>query len=462
MGSTRPACLRLARPYLTRAYRARRLLAPLLLVLGHAAAGSQAATAEFARSRLIEPVGDGAVQRLVLPADVYAWTVRDDLGDLRVVNGSGDVVPHALAQPTAEAAYSDWQALPVFPLPTAADGAAAGTSVDIELGDDGTVVAVRGGRPTDRGEGAWLLDASGADRALTELSLNWQEDQADFVARLRVEASDDLDGWRTLVASATVAELTTDGQRVSARRIDIPETDARYLRLTRLDTPAPELIGVDARGRLPSRPDRDWLALPAAATSDGYEFDSGAHYPIDRVSVDIDRATFLVEAALWSRAVADRPWQARGRHQFYRVDLPAPPAPADGAQLTSEPAPGVAERYWRVQWLDGTTATPTLRVGWLPHELWFLRQGAGPFRLLYGRADTDPQAWPMRDLAERLGAGTALGTLPAAALGEPQTVGGRASLEAAPQPVDWRTVLLWSVLLTGVALVIWLAVRVLR
>ena len=33
--------------------------------------------------------------------------------------------------------------------------------------------------------------------------------------------------------SGKVAELTTEGQRVSARRIDVPETDARYLRLTR-------------------------------------------------------------------------------------------------------------------------------------------------------------------------------------------------------------------------------------
>lgn len=68
----------------------------------------------------------------------------------------------------------------------------------------------------------------------------------------------------------------------------------------------------------------------------------------------------------------------------------------------------------------------------------------------------------MQDLAERLGAGSALDTLPAAIVGEPVTVGGRASLEAPPEPIDWRTLLLWAVLLIGVAAVAWLAFRVLR
>ncbi|MEQ8859445.1 MAG: DUF3999 family protein [Pseudomonadales bacterium] len=440
----------------------------LLLLALCASAPAGAADAQFARSRLIEPAGDNVVQRLEVPADVYAWTVRDDLGDLRVVNGAGEVVPHALARPPAQASYGDWQQLPLFPLPRdpgsadvePLDGAQSGARVSIELGDDGTVVAVRGGRPLDRAQGAWLIDASSATRAVTELNLFWPEDQADFVARLRVEASADLDTWRELVRSATVADLTTGGQRVTARRIDVAETDARYLRLTRLDAGALNLIRVDARGRLPSQPERDWLTLQAAVDGDGYEFDSGAHYPVDRLSVEVDRPTFLVEAQLWSRPVADRTWQPRGRHRFYRVDLPTDSA--DAGRLTSEPVAAVSDRYWRLRWADDTSAAPTLRIGWLPHELWFLRQGAGPFRLLYGRADTDAQPWPVRDLAERLGAGTTLTGLPAAALGEPQTLGGRASLEAAPQPVDWRTVLLWSVLLVGVALVVWLAVRVLR
>ncbi len=428
-----------------------------LLVLAGSLALPAGAAEQFARSRTIEPAGDGVVQRLLVPADVYAWTVRDDLGDLRVVNGADEVVPHALARAPAEAAYGDWQPLPVFPLPAAAAGGSS-ASVDIELGDDGTVVAVRGGRPSDRTRATYLLDATSLDRSLSELRLRWPEGQADFVARLRVEGSADLDTWRTLVNSATVAELTTDGQRISAAQIEVPDTDADYLRLSRLDAGTLLLSGVDARARLPSRPPRDWLALAGRRVNGYYEFDSGGHHPIDRLTVDIDRDTFLARAQLWSRDRDDRPWRERGRHVFYRVALEE----TDAARLTSEPLPAEPDRYWRLQWVDDTAAAPTLRLGWLAHELWFLRQGPGPFRLLYGRAETESQPWPVRDLAERLGAGSTLGGLPAAALGEPEILGGRASLEAAPQPVDWRTVLLWSVLVAGVALVVWLAVRVLR
>ena len=114
-------------------------LYPLVIIIY--ALQAAAGPAEFARGRVIL-VGEELVQRATIPQDVYEWVLRDDLGDLRVFNRDGDEVPYSLRRPANTTAHTSWQNLPLFALPPATRPNAAGTEVDIELAEDGTVVAV--------------------------------------------------------------------------------------------------------------------------------------------------------------------------------------------------------------------------------------------------------------------------------------------------------------------------------
>jgi hypothetical protein len=53
-------------------------------------------SADFAYAIPLTPVPGLAVQTTLLPLAVYRGVLRQDLGDLRVFNGAGRVVPHAI------------------------------------------------------------------------------------------------------------------------------------------------------------------------------------------------------------------------------------------------------------------------------------------------------------------------------------------------------------------------------
>jgi len=54
---------------------------------------------DFAYAVPLQFEGQDALYQATLPLSVYQNTVRSDLGDLRVFNAQGEVVPHMLRQP---------------------------------------------------------------------------------------------------------------------------------------------------------------------------------------------------------------------------------------------------------------------------------------------------------------------------------------------------------------------------
>src|SRR6202020_2324004 len=72
---------------------------------------------DFAYGQLAIPDRDAAAYRFSLPLAVYQNTFRDDLGDLRVFNAEGMVVPFSLSRPAAQSSIHETPiALPMFPL----------------------------------------------------------------------------------------------------------------------------------------------------------------------------------------------------------------------------------------------------------------------------------------------------------------------------------------------------------
>lgn len=418
-----------------------------------------AAPTEYARGRVLLDTED-LVQRVNLDQDVYEWVVREDLGDLRVFNSAGEEIPYALRRPAVTSSHTGWQSLPLFPLPVAdpVEGAAA---VNIELGDGGTVVAVQGGTSGTENIRAFLIDASQYDLPITEIDVGWQADLDNRISRFRVESSDDLDQWSTVLASTTLAALETNGQRVQVNRIALNGVRSHYLRLTSLaGTETIPIIHIRVRSKLSQAPERHWKTLTASLVDGGHEFDTGGLFATDRVTLTTATDSYLIEAQLYSRNRPDGPWQDRGLRNFYRVAVDH----EGTAAVTGDPVTYATtrDRYWRVEPTLDPGAALSLRIGWLPDELVFLRQGPAPYTLAYGRANTQGRQWPVQDLLARLDRETSLDSVPLTRLGEPQTLAGEGARVPGPEPLNWQSILLWVVLVAGVGGVGLLAFRLAR
>ncbi len=435
---------------------------PLLsfgLVLGALLATPLAANqTDFARGVILDTSDRSVVQRLTLPDDVYEWVVRRDLGDLRVFNRDQEEMPYNVRRPYRRNEYSEWESLPVFPLPATED-AEGGLDLRLEVSESGAIIAYQSGSSAPARTDAYLADASALSQVPTQMKLRWSSPaQGDVVTRVRVETSDDLNSWQTLIADTAIVRLTNAGGEVLLDRFDLPRRQARYLRVTQLEgNGSLTITGIEVRHRRSELPARRWRTLAGQQSDGGWEFESGGWFPVDRLLLTTS-GNFLITAQLYSRTSEEDTWRDRGVRTFYRSTVA-------GAVVESEPL-GIndGDRFWRVELQGEVLATPELRVGWLPDEVVFLKQGSAPYVLAYGQAGVEARPWPLTELLRKLNGSKPLdlADVPFARALDAQMLGGPDRLELAAAPVDWRTIILWAVLVLGVVAVGAMAFRLLK
>jgi hypothetical protein len=176
-----------------------------------------------------------------------------------------------------------------------------------------------------------------------------------------------------------------------------------------------------------------------------WEFALPAGLPADRLDLaGADNAVVGVEVMV----PAGDDWRRVASGSLFRLNV-------DGQSVSGQ---GIALRgplaTFRVV-MQGSPAP--LRVGWLPHELVFMPQGAGPFTLALGNPSVPPGPHLLEQILSK-GDRTPL-PMGQAALGSWKTLGGEDRL----RPVrSYTRMLLWAVLGLGAALLGWMAWRLTR
>lgn len=436
---------------------------PARIVIASCFAASLAMAAEpplreqFAYAMPLWVPESSPVVTLALPSAVYRDCVDAGLRDLRVLNHAGEVVPHALRRPPAASpGAATVVRVPLFPL--RGDAAASSAALQLSIGDGRAQLEVQGGASPDDAPPitAWLVNASAVDAAIGTLTWEWPPDAADFSVNVQLEASDDLESWRTVAPYAPLARLRHAGEVFEQRSMSFPPTRAKYWRLSAAgEADLPEFTAVNATpvvGEIPAERQQAEIYGTAQPEKPGdYLFDLGAQLPVDRLELMLPDINTVAEVEYFSRRRPTDAWESVARGAVYRLQ-------SAGGELTSPAltAPAQLRRYWRVTVNPRGggigQGTPRLRAGWLADQLVFVTRGAGPFELVYG-SFTAPAADVA--LATLLPGGNAAtfesANLPTAQANEPQESGGRELLEPPPPERPWRVWVLWTALLAGVA-----------
>jgi hypothetical protein len=392
--------------------------------------------------------------RLTLPPDVYRASVDQDLGDVRVFNSRGEIVPYAIFRRGEPTAAAPAQTLPLFPLRGDARAAANGLKLTLDSGD-GALQLQTPPRTAEPGPVVeYIVDARRMDTAIASLQLVWPEASADFSGRLRVEISDDFANWRT-VATTPVANLHAAGQSLLEDRIDVAAAKAKFWRLIWVGTPpAFELSAIKATA-IQGPPSTHGSTVFINGTPDSshpgdYRFDLGARLPVERVNLVLPEVNAVYAVEFSSRPREQDAWIPVTRAGFYRLST------ADGEQRNGDVSVGLhRDRYWQARILgDGARPSPLrLEVRWSPADLEFVAQGPPPYQLAYGSSAIHA-------------AETSLAMLPAAATIAPATLGARGALGGEVRLSDERATIkrlvLWSVLTIAVVLLGTMAARLSR
>lgn len=240
----------------------------VIVTTSHSLDARSLSTGDFAYGLTLNLSGDGSIHRLALPEAVYMGAVRQDLGDIRIFNGSGEIVPHSLCSSMAgpEGGSSDKENgittmhsgdvkrdLNFFPLYSDNQGLKDNDlSMSIRQSADGTIIHVDSSRQRDGstretenrdaqnssdrdpdgterqpGGSASQQGSSGVESNITgylldmgkirpypvALEVEWSGGGDHFVIEVTLQGSDDLTYWHH-ITEKSLAELKFAGNKI--------------------------------------------------------------------------------------------------------------------------------------------------------------------------------------------------------------------------------------------------------
>ncbi|MDM8554313.1 DUF3999 domain-containing protein [Desulfococcaceae bacterium HSG7] len=400
----------------------------------------------------------GSLYKITLPEDIYQNVTRSDLGDLRVFNNYGEVVPHEIQRrQSGRAKATEYISLPFFPVFNPKGKSDTPLSMNFTTNAAGAIIMVTG--KTDEDEtlqtSAYLIDASHIKKNIKELELRWEGADQHFITTVKVSYSKDLTNWRTLVKAATLTEMQYGNHKLEQRTIALPLRKTPYLRLS-WQASAMDVRLTSVRGEVLHKAlsrKRRVITLSGVRDADNvkaYNFDSKGSFPTDRVNIRLPEINSLIQAVVKSRKNADAPWRVRCRGVFYnlRMNQTDLKNPVFSSALTTD-------RYWRLEILSDTggmgNSTPLMELSWTPDDLIFLARGESPFILAFGSARIRPRSSTAHLLIEPLqNQNKSAEFIRPAQIKKRIELGGASRLTPLPPPVPWKQWLLWGILIAGV------------
>ena len=419
---------------------------------------------DFAYGMAISADGAQALYEIDIPAAVYRAVTRADLGDVRVFNGQGEVVPHALRPRVAVKEQAGGPvSLPSFPLWGERANKLDELNLRIDKRGDGAIVEVRSGgnNSAEKKLRGYLLDASALPQALTSLEFAWLS-AGSFIGTVRIEGSDDLAHWRVVADNAALARLSFGGHQVARNRVELRAAKAKYLRISWPES-QPPLVALTVRAEASPivvaspRLWQSFAAAPSSGKNGEYAYDLGGAFTFDRLRVRLPQVNTLVQLQVLSRVKSSDPWSLATSALVYRLRERDAEVASPEIIINSH-----GERYWllRVDQKGGGVGSGDLgiEIGWVPHKLVFAARGSGPFQLAYGSSMVKSAALAIDALIPGYKTKAEF-KVARATLGEPMTLAGVSRLGASR---DFKTLMLWGSLILGVTVLGWMALRLSR
>jgi hypothetical protein len=422
---------------------------------------------DYAQGISVAPLSDRPLIEVHLPDAVYQSVTQPDLADVRVFNAEGAAVPHALCASPSEAEPSiSHVELPVFDLQTGAHRATNDARIEVNTAS-GAEVRIEESQSGAQALGethtaAHVIDARTIEDQLRAIQFEWRSPDGASEARILIDASEDLDRWHTVVPTSALLQITQNAQQLRRERIPLPQQRYRYLRVARIDAGPPLHITsvIAERVAAPETIEPVWFTatLLESTTPNEFLFDGARLAPISYARLRLLQDNTSVRLSIDSRKHPHDPWRHRWSGEMYAIVNKAERRVSPPAQFDRD-----YDRYWRVRYAAPTPTPPTLELGYRPAQLRFLAQGAAPFTVAFGSRRAGPaSAQQCNALIADASASDLQRLIAQGTVGPPRTLAGAVALQPLPKQTPLRLILLWAVLVAGVALLIGMALSLLK
>jgi Protein of unknown function (DUF3999)/F5/8 type C domain len=425
--------------------------------------GAASTPNDYAQQWPVEVKEEGAYA-IHLNEEIYRFTQANNLSDVAAFNAKGESLPFGPMPQSYEVWPAAWRAAKAFHLPSAQLQKPEQLRLYIQKSTNGDVsfdAQVSDGNEAPAAAKIWLIDVQGSKQTLEGIQFQIPDSQADFTAQYNIDASDDLEQWQS-IKTATIMSLQQNGQRLQRLTIELPNTEAKYLRVQSIDNAnSPKLTGFNLKLRqigLVAPLDRQWLQADFIE-KDGkafiYELPAGI--PAEQLNMTLANANNIAEFSISARSRRQDAWQTQTRLTVFQLR-------AAGVSLDNEPAE--IQSYQRMRlWRLETDATmdqpPVLKFAYRPERWLLLTHGPAPYTLVAGNAGATPNNYPLQAMLTEVKQRANQNWQPAhVEIGKAMKQIKPVSI-AAYTPDDKKNTILWAVLIVGVLFVVGLVLKLL-
>ena len=422
----------------------------------------------FAEGVTLTASGSRPVQDLALPDRVYASVSQWNLADLRVFNANGDAIPHAFCNSKPAVFSSAALQVPVYDMD--ARHAADATQSNITLHTaDGTSLTVETSADKNhaygfRNNASYILDLRKVGHDINAVRLDWSLLSGSSETSVSLLSSTDLAHWQPIVSNAKLLRAVADDHStLELSRVELPFGRYQYLRIEPTgDELSIKSANVEYRVATgASQPTWYSAGVPHAGDEPNeLRYDNSHHAPISLLRITPRVENSSVHVAVQSRDREDHAWQTQWTGEIFDLHFDGQTRLNDAIAINTTSA-----SQWRLLFAENTdlpASTPSFEFGYVPAHLRFLAQGTGPYTLAYGNAHlTSVTARACDDLLAGIDVAERNNLIGTPTIGSTQVFGGKEALVIKKQ-IPSRTLLLWGILLIGVAVIMKLAFSLLK
>ena len=445
------------------------LLSVLLFVLPVAQAG-ELDTGNYAYIQKLDIDPGHAIYETAIPDALYMSTRKAGIDSVQVLKSSGEPITFSISKAEAQKVETAvTEKLSFFPL--TGDKAKSPDEVKIKIvrDDQQFVVDVISkdftARQRKRHVG-YIVNLEKIEKQVSELNLEWKTAKGSFITAINIASSDDLLNWKDTGISGVLANMSFDGNNLARNTIKIERSAGKFLRISwNLDEYLPEINNVTATFRgheLQQQHSWHKLATAKSADEDRYEFELPGWMPVDQIKVILPEDNSASRMTIESRPDGKSPWRSRGTKLVYHLNLNNKVIADEMVNVTAS-----RDRYWRIhipgsELAIGFTA-PELMLGWKPERVRFLARGATDYLLALSTRTDISSGRRYDSLISEINNGGGEEIAPAMAapaeiIKQLSAANEKESLSE-DQIKSW---VLWAVLLLGVALLGFMAMRLSR
>ena len=428
---------------------------------------------DFAYVAEIQTTTDAPFYELEIPDKVYETITRDDLGDLRVLNAQGQIVPHGFRSKKIEQTKEVEQAnIPFFPLFQQAGVTNSDLSLNIQRSSSGEIININSRVPANIEEQrltGYLLDLRQWNKPVSKIVVNWKNsDNESFIRKLRVSKSQDLENWEDVANGKTLVNMAFQNHKLTENSIKLQIEKTNYLRL-HFEDQKPGLQVNDIQiyhTQFSYKKVNNWKAVTLKKTTvEGeYTFNSGLNALAHDIDIKLPENNTVVRVKVLSRLSDEDQWQYRGSTLLYRLTVNGTNIEQSIVNINSNRGTQWLLRFDQEGGGIGS-GIPRVKFSWHPQQLVFVARGEAPYSVVWGSARVAPVNINAKQLLPNLDKnGLSNANMVSTALLLPDSLRAvnKQMLNAKEKEINWQHWILWIVLVASALMLIWMAVRLMK